>query len=83
MVVHLIIMELTIIGLVILAGRGFTSIANFSEGIVEVMAVIANPILVSIIACGFGRVLHDRKRSQYYLILYPLILFYSAITKNE
>jgi len=47
-------MKLTIIGLVILASSGFTSIANFSEGIVEVMAVIANPILVSIIACGLG-----------------------------
>lgn len=63
MIIHLIIMKLTIVGLVIFTSSCFTSIANFSEGIVEIMAVIANPILVSITASCFGRILHDRKRS--------------------
>ncbi len=58
---YLIIMRLTIVGLMIPRSNCFPSIAIFSKRVVEIMTVIANPILISI--CGFCRILHARKRS--------------------
>ncbi len=60
-VVHLVVVKLSIAGLVIVASGGLASIAYFPEGIVEVMAVVADPILVSISARGFCVLLHWQK----------------------
>ena len=60
MVVHLVIVKLIIAWLVIVTGGCFASIADFPERVVEVMAVVADPILVSISACGFCVLLHSQ-----------------------
>lgn len=77
-IVDVVVLELTKVMVVFSCGD-FATVAYLPKRVVEVVALMTHPIL----RCRCSRaVLHLRKPNQYYLIRYPLNLFYSAIRKT-
>lgn len=76
-VVDVVVLQLTIL-MVLFSSSDFATVTDFPKRIVEVVAVETHPVL----SCCSRVVLHLRKPNQYYLIRYPLNLFYSAIRKT-